>query len=154
MHKITITDTNSDICNVFTGETLAQVIADILTAFAENDGNNLPEVLYALHEIARQDEEGKTAFETKAFDMMDEYRFYWQVLKDTDNDLIRESLADKFVASYPTGISDLMTALDDAGIPCDQDWQDGRTAWVFEDGSKVIVEGFDVMTTSAVTNLD
>ncbi len=52
--------------------------------------------------------------------------------------------ANKFASSYKD-VNDLMTALDEANIPSDQDWDNGTTTWKFDDGSFVKVEGTEIM---------
>lgn len=51
--------------------------------------------------------------------------------------------AQEFKANY-SDTSDLMTALDNAEIESDQDWENETTTWMFEDGSKIVVSGSDV----------
>ena len=40
--------------------------------------------------------------------------------------------------------NDLMTALDEAGIDSDQDWEEETTVWTFDDGSQISVSGPEV----------
>lgn len=53
------------------------------------------------------------------------------------------TLAERFRGLY-SDTSALMSALDDAGIESDQDWDNGRTTWTFDDGSKIIVSGSEI----------
>jgi len=47
-------------------------------------------------------------------------------------------------ASRYNDVSDLMTALDAAGVESDQDWENETTTWTFDDGSKISVSGTEV----------
>ena len=49
----------------------------------------------------------------------------------------------EFRANY-NDTGDLVTALDNAGVESDQDWENETTTWTFEDGSQIIVSGSDV----------
>lgn len=51
--------------------------------------------------------------------------------------------AQNFKANY-SDTNDLMTALDNAGVESDQDWENETTTWTFEDGSQIVVSGHDV----------
>lgn len=44
-----------------------------------------------------------------------------------------------------SNVNDLMTALDNAGIESEQDWNNGITTWVFDDESKIVVQADDVV---------
>jgi hypothetical protein len=50
------------------------------------------------------------------------------------------SQANKFKANY-SDTNELMTALDNAGIESDQDFENETTTWSFEDDSQIIVSG-------------
>ena len=51
--------------------------------------------------------------------------------------------AQNFKANY-SDTNDLMTALDNASVESNQDWENETTTWTFEDGSQIIVSGSDV----------
>lgn len=53
------------------------------------------------------------------------------------------SQATEFRNNY-SDTNDLMTALDQAAIESDQDWENETTTWEFEDGSKIVVSGSEV----------
>jgi hypothetical protein len=42
----------------------------------------------------------------------------------------------------------LMSALNAADIPSDQNWEEGSTTWRFDDGSTVVIRGLDVERSS------
>jgi len=48
--------------------------------------------------------------------------------------------AQAFIADY-SDTTDLMGALDDAGVDSEQDWENESTVWTFEDDSKITVSG-------------
>jgi hypothetical protein len=51
--------------------------------------------------------------------------------------------AENFKANY-NDTNDLMTALDNASVESDQDWENETTTWTFEDESKIVICGSDV----------
>jgi hypothetical protein len=58
------------------------------------------------------------------------------------------TLADRFIYEQCEGLDEaqIMTALDAAGIPSDQDWEQETTIWTFSDDSKVFASGPDLCT--------
>ncbi len=49
--------------------------------------------------------------------------------------------ATRFYNNHAGDTAALMTALDAAGIPSNQDWDNELTTWTFEDGSEIVVSG-------------
>ena len=52
--------------------------------------------------------------------------------------------AQKFKDNNPLDVADLMTSLDNAGLESEQDYLNETTEWIFEDGSKIRINNFDV----------
>lgn len=53
--------------------------------------------------------------------------------------------AKKFVEKNTgSDTSTIMSKMDEAKVPSEQDWDKGETTWTFSDGSKVIVCGSEV----------
>jgi hypothetical protein len=53
------------------------------------------------------------------------------------------SNASEFRSRY-SNAAELMTALDNAGVKSDQDWENERTTWTFDDGSQIVVSGSEI----------
>ena len=56
----------------------------------------------------------------------------------------QRSSAVKFLDAHGTDATDVMAALDAAGIEFDQDWQNESTVWTFEDGSRIKISEWGV----------
>jgi hypothetical protein len=50
-------------------------------------------------------------------------------------------LANDFLKTYGYNAASVMSALDAAEIPSDQDWDNETTIWTFDDGSQIVVYG-------------
>ena len=49
--------------------------------------------------------------------------------------------ATEFIKKHGNEASSVMTALDAAKIPANQDWENWTTTWTFADGSTIVVSG-------------
>lgn len=49
-----------------------------------------------------------------------------------------------FIMDIDSDTVDLMTALDDVGIEKNQDWDNEKTVWTFEDGSTITITNSSV----------
>ena len=54
-----------------------------------------------------------------------------------------ETQAYKFASAH-TDTNELMTALDNANLPSNQDWENESTTWTFADESTVTISGDDI----------
>jgi hypothetical protein len=58
----------------------------------------------------------------------------------TRNEDMNMNEAQQMTAQFPNA-TDLMSALDSAGVPSDQDWEHEATTWTLSDGSKIGISG-------------
>jgi hypothetical protein len=58
--------------------------------------------------------------------------------------IVTTVLADSFVKLHGYDAANLMTALDAAQVPSEQDWDAGTTTWTLDDGSSIVIDGPEV----------
>ena len=61
--------------------------------------------------------------------------------------------AQDFAQRHGTNAVTMMTALDAAGIPADQDWDHEQTVWTFADGSRITISGPIVEIQGAIVTI-
>ena len=59
--------------------------------------------------------------------------------------------ANEFIKKNGPNASAIMTALDAAQIPANQDWENETTTWTFDDGSTIVISGSQVTANSKGT---
>jgi len=59
--------------------------------------------------------------------------------------------ANEFIKTHGTDALAVMTALDAAKIPANQDWENEKTTWTFSDGSTIVISGSQITAQSKGT---